>query len=95
MDIAFSRRFQTIIYFPAPNVDQRYELWTNSFKNLEIDKDVDFMDIANNHTLTGGSIINVLRFCSLAALRRGSRVVNDADIQEGISRELQKAGKTL
>lgn len=95
MDIAFSRRFQTIIYFPAPNVDQRYELWTNSFKNLDVHEEVDFMDIANTYNLTGGSIINVLRFCSLAALRRGSRVVNNADIQEGIRRELQKAGKTI
>lgn len=95
MDSAFTRRFQTIIYFPAPNPDQRYQLWKNSFKNLELDEDVDLELIANDHTMTGGSIINVLRYCSLAALRRGSESVAMADIQEGIERELRKAGKTM
>ncbi len=95
MDIAFSRRFQTIIYFPAPNSSQRLQLWENSFRGLEVDEDVDFPYIADRHNLTGGSIINVLRFCSLAALRRGSKSVNSADIEEGIKREMQKAGKTV
>jgi hypothetical protein len=95
MDIAFTRRFQTIIYFPAPNPDQRLQLWENSFKNLSLDEDVDLSLIANDHTMTGGSIINVLRYCSLTALRRGSHTVSMADIQEGIEKELRKAGKTM
>lgn len=95
MDIAFTRRFQTIIYFPAPNVEQRQQLWENSFKLVEKEEDVDFSVIANEYKITGGSIINVLRYCSLSALRRGSNAVSMDDIQEGIKRELKKEGKTM
>jgi len=95
MDAAFTRRFQSIIYFPAPNSEQRYELWKNSFKNLDIDDDVDFGAIANDYNMTGGSIVNVLRYCSLSALRRGSKTINLDDIQEGIKKELRKEGKTM
>ena len=95
MDIAFTRRFQTIIYFPAPNVEQRQQLWENSFKLVEKEEDVDFSIIANEYKITGGSIINVLRYCSLSALRRGSNAVSMDDIQEGIKRELKKEGKTM
>ncbi len=86
MDIAFTRRFQSIIYFPAPNSEQRYQLWKNSFNNLLLDDDVDFDWIANKYHMTGGSIINVLRYTTLAALRRGSEVVNMDDIKEGIKK---------
>ena len=95
MDIAFTRRFQSIIYFPTPNIEQRYQLWENSFKTVKKDKDVDFSIVANDFKITGGSIINVLRYCSLNALRRGSDSVAMEDITEGIKRELRKEGKTM
>jgi hypothetical protein len=95
MDTAFTRRFQSIIYFPAPNVEQRQQLWENSFKFVKKDQDVDFSVIANDFKVTGGSIINVLRFCSLNALRRGSNSVCMEDITDGIKKELRKEGKTM
>ncbi|MCH2022164.1 MAG: ATP-binding protein [Saprospiraceae bacterium] len=95
MDIAFTRRFQSIIYFPAPNIEQRFQLWENSFKTVKKDKDVDFSLVANDFKITGGSIINILRYCSLNALRRGSDSIAMDDITEGIKKELRKEGKTM
>lgn len=95
MDIAFTRRFQSIIYFPAPSVEQRQQLWENSFRNVKQDDDVDFSIIANEYKITGGSIINVLRYCSLSALRRGSDSIAMEEIHEGIKKELRKEGKTM
>jgi ATPase family associated with various cellular activities (AAA) len=96
MDIAFTRRFQSIIYFPAPNFEQRLKLWENAFKpGLQLSEDVDFNLIANTYQITGGNIINVLRYCSLAALRRESDTIEMEDIEEGIKRELRKEGKTM
>lgn len=94
MDIAFTRRFQSMIFFPAPNAEQRHRLWVNSFGKLQLAPDVDFHQIASEYVLTGGSIINVLRYCSLAALRRGAQQINMEDIREGVRRELRKEGKT-
>lgn len=95
MDVAFTRRFQSIIYFPTPNVQQRRQLWENSFKAVKVDQKVDFSVIANDYKLSGGSIINVLRYCSLSMLRRGAKAIEVEDIREGIKRELQKEGKTI
>ena len=78
-----------------PNLQQRYELWQNSFKNLKTEEDVDLKYYANKHSMTGGSIINVLRYCSLSALRRGSQKISNEDIKEGIKKELRKEGKTI
>jgi len=96
MDIAFTRRFQSIVYFPAPNYEQRLKLWQNTFEgNVKLDPDVDFQDLANDYKITGGSIINILRYCTLSALERGSEVVADMDIREGVKKELRKEGKTM
>jgi hypothetical protein len=96
MDIAFTRRFQSIIYFPAPNYEQRLKLWRNTFEgNMKLSNDVDFEHLASEYKITGGSIINILRYCSLSALERGSNAVAMEDIEEGIKKEMRKEGKTM
>jgi hypothetical protein len=96
MDTAFSRRFQSIVFFPAPNYEQRLRLWRNTFEgHVKLDADVDFTVLANDYKITGGAIINVLRYCSLSALERGSQIVCMDDIREGVKKELKKEGKTL
>lgn len=96
MDTAFTRRFQSIVYFPAPNYEQRLKLWRNTFEeNVKLDPDVDLQVLANDYKVTGGSIINVLRYCSLSALERGSREISMEDIREGVKKELRKEGKTM
>jgi hypothetical protein len=96
MDIAFTRRFQSIIYFPLPNYEQRLVLWRNAFAGgLQLDDDVNFEQLANDHPLAGGNIINVLRYCSLSALRRGGNKIFMEDILDAIKKELRKEGKTM
>lgn len=95
MDIAFTRRFQSMIYFPSPNEEQRQMLWENSFRTVKTAENIDFSIIANDHKITGGNIINILRYCSLSALRRGSEEICLDDINEGIDKELKKEGKTI
>jgi hypothetical protein len=51
--------------------------------------------LASDYKITGGSIINVLRYCTLSALERGSRTINMSDIREAVKKELKKEGKTL
>lgn len=96
MDTAFTRRFQSIVFFPAPNYEQRVKLWRNAFEGyVKLDEDVDFQLLANDYKITGGSIINVLRYCSLSALERGSKSIAMDDIREGVKKELRKEGKTM
>lgn len=95
LDEAFSRRFQSMVYFPMPRPQQRMQLWQNVFENFELDDDVDLWKIAKDHEVAGGAIINILRYCALSAIDRGERTINLEDILSGIRKELKKEGKTM
>lgn len=96
IDDAFSRRFQSIIDFPMPKQPERLKIWQNTFsKNTPLAADVDLELISENFEITGGSIINVVRYCSLLAITRKNHTIHQADITEGIRREFLKEGKTF
>ncbi len=57
--------------------------------------DVDLWKISNDHEMAGGAIINVLRYCSLAAIERKPPEIRQQDILLGIKKELRKEGKTM
>ncbi len=96
MDDAFSRRFQNMVYFTIPDAKQREILWKNAFSNKSIlDKNVLLDEIADKYEIAGGSIINVIRYCSLKALKRNDNIIKKNDIITGIKKELLKEGKTI
>lgn len=94
IDAAFLRRFQSIVYFPKPKADQRLKLWEKYFSgSFKIEADLE--SISKEYELSGGSIINVLRYCSIAAKKRNSDTIYSEDIYKGINKEYQKDGITL
>jgi ATPase family associated with various cellular activities (AAA) len=96
MDEAFTRRFQAMIHFTMPDAPQRLQLWQNAFAGVcELASDIDFAKIATDHELAGGAIINVLRYCALAAISRNERKVLRADLVAGIKREFRKDNKSV
>lgn len=96
IDEAFSRRFQSMIYFPMPDENQRMKLWENMFSSeVELDETCSLKQIAESYELSGGSAINVFRFGLLKAMSRESLKVTEADLIEGIRKEYQKYGRTL
>ncbi|MGA2889708.1 MAG: ATP-binding protein [Terracidiphilus sp.] len=96
IDEAFSRRFQSMIYFPMPSPAERLRLWRGTFsESSRLDDSVDLNQLASEFELSGGAIINVLRYSSLMALRQGKEKIRLHDIRQGIRREFRKSGKTL
>lgn len=96
LDEAFSRRFQSMIYFPVPGPDQRKRLWQQSFSSKSTLEDkIDLSDIARKYELSGGAIINITRYCSLMALKRNSHIILLNDLVTGIKKELLKEGKIV
>jgi AAA+ superfamily predicted ATPase len=95
IDEAFSRRFQSIIHFPMPDYAQRLRLWEDNFKfkPFRLADDVDLQALARDHELSGGNIINVLRYVCLKAVARHSDTIRAEDIQQGIRNERHKEGK--
>jgi len=94
IDVAFARRFESVIYFAIPRADERYQLWQRAFSSsVTLDAKLDLREIARKHALSGGSIMNVIRYVSLEALRRGDSTIRAADVHTGIAREFKKEGK--
>ena len=94
IDDAFSRRFQSIIRFNMPDSSQRLRLWRESFSSrCKLGSDVSLEEISSLYEMSGGSIINVVQYCSVLAYSRGDSTIRKEDILEGIRKEFLKEGK--
>jgi hypothetical protein len=94
IDEAFMRRFQSVILFPMPQAAERYRLWTEALpKQLVQDDDLDFAALAERHEVSGGTIINVIRYAALRSLVRGDHRLQAEDVDDGLRRELHKEGR--
>lgn len=96
IDEAFSRRFQSIVYFGMPNAKSRHSIWTNIFNGpLKPESKLDLQQLSRQYEISGGAAINVYRYGALKAMQRGSECILEEDIIRGIEKEFQKDGKTL
>ena len=94
LDTAFTRRFESIIYFPMPRQEDRARIWRQGFsKKARLDDSVDLNQVARDHVLSGGSVMNVIRFVSLQSLKNGEKSIGYDDLLQGIRREYAKEGK--
>jgi ATP-dependent 26S proteasome regulatory subunit len=85
-----------MIHFPIPSAPQRKKLWQKAFSDKCIlDADVDLDEIAQKFELAGGAIINVLRYVSLIAIKRGDIRITKNDLINSIRREFGKEGKIV
>lgn len=96
IDDAFLRRFQTVIEFSMPTAKERYDIWKKSISvKAKLAEDIDLIDIAEKYEITGGTIVNIVRFASLKALSSERNTIVLEDIIEGIRREFSKLGRHL
>ncbi len=101
IDDAFSRRFQSLVGFVKPDQGARLQLWTAALSGsgpngtpVPRDDTVDLHALAQNYELVGGAIVNVVRFATVSALRRGAAQVGQKDLLSGIAFEFRKEGRT-
>lgn len=96
IDEAFARRFQSVVRFRMPTPELRAELWKNSFSTRSVlHPSIDIDAISEEYEMTGASIMNVVQFCSLRSLARGSDEIVPDDLLEGIRREYSKEGRII
>lgn len=96
IDDAFSRRFQSHIYFPVPKYEERVQLWQKSFpKKITLDHQSDLHALAKQYELTGAHIMNVVQYACLQSYSRNETIISYRDIIEGIRKEYAKEGKFL
>lgn len=96
IDTAFSRRFQSVVYFPVPDPELRLLLWQNTLGQRFPEQHRPFLEkTAEKYELSGGAITNVVRFGAIQALQNGQSHISPEDLTIGIQKELTKEGKTL
>lgn len=96
LDDAFTRRFQSIVYFPMPRPTERRRLWEQSFPAaVQISPDIDIKRIADKYELTGSNIINIVHYCCLQALADNTNLITQENLLAGINREFIKENKVF
>lgn len=94
IDLAFSRRIQSVVNFPIPSIKQREILWKNALKDLVEIEEKDLKEIAKSYEIAGGSIKNIIQYAWLKAMHKDSQITLN-EILMGIRRELNKDGKSF
>ena len=96
LDEAFARRFQSLVYFPIPDAEQRHQLWTNTLNGkVRLAQGVDLRGLAEGFELSGGAITNVVRYAAINALQMQRGTICHEDLVSGVAKELRKEGKTI
>jgi len=96
IDEAFLRRFHSVVFFPMPKPAERRRIWANAFsEKATLEPSIDLARIADKYEMSGGTVMNVVRYASLKALSRNDVTILLTDIEEGVRREFMKEGKTM
>lgn len=102
IDEAFSRRFQSVIYFPIPEEDLRKTLWNNMLPTHWFAGDKEEEQIANKRELiqsvagqklTGGTITNIVRRCAIQMLANKKSRLDSQLLKSAIRKELYQEGR--
>lgn len=94
IDDAFMRRLKMLVEFPMPNQDERLQLWKRSIPaKAKLASTIDLNALAEDHELTGGTILNVIYYASLEALQRATNEILLPDILQGIKIEHSRQEK--
>jgi ATP-dependent 26S proteasome regulatory subunit len=89
-------RSDATIHFPMPKASERLRLWKDAFSSkATLEETIDLAKIADKYELSGGTIMNVVRYSSLKTLSRNGTTILLDDLEEGIRREFLKEGRTV
>lgn len=93
IDEAFSRRFQSIVYFPMPDAETRKVLWENMLPVSWTPADRrKVIEAISEFELSGGAITNVVRSCALSLLQSGNTTLDESVLKIAVRKEQMKEG---
>jgi SpoVK/Ycf46/Vps4 family AAA+-type ATPase len=95
IDAAFLRRLNFRVRFPAPEVEERMELWRRLLPpHTGLCDRVDYKVLAERFVMTGGHIRNAIVRAAVVAARQG-RVMEPDDLFAGAHLEYVEMGKVM
>jgi len=94
VDEAFARRFEHLVHFPMPRPNERLLIWKKGLPAAaSLEPGTDLAEMATRYELSGGMIMNVIRYASLQAISRDERVLRRQNLLDGIRREYAKESR--
>nr|WP_129734239.1 ATP-binding protein [Parabacteroides goldsteinii] len=91
IDEAFSRRFQSVVYFPMPTEELRAELWRKMLPKEWLGENAkELISIAAKTELSGGSIANVVRRCALFLVASKEKRLDMQMLRDALQKEQLK-----
>ncbi|WP_296703611.1 ATP-binding protein [Algoriphagus sp.] len=94
IDTAFIRRFNSIVYFPAPKAEERLMIWEKTIpKQFTLEDEKLLKELAERYELTGSHILNIIQYISLSSLENKDYTVSREMMIKSIKREMEKEGK--
>lgn len=94
IDEAFSRRFQSMVYFPMPDASARRQLWEKMMPVAWLPEGRgQLLDrLAEEYELAGGTMTNVIRRCALRLMVTKEAVLDPRFLLEAVKEEVRKEG---
>ena len=94
IDTAFSRRFDAIIEFPLPGVEERYRLWRSHLGSRAPNEQTCRL-LASYSDLAGGHIRNIVLNAAALSLQPPESPLAATHLLEALRAEYRKLGRTL
>ena len=90
IDDAFLRRFNAIIKFSKPTVEERMLLWKKAIpKTMAVNENL-LQQMANTYEMTGAQIVSAIVHASLLALEEKSDFLSQQNLLSGVRAEFDK-----
>ncbi|MFC4816463.1 ATP-binding protein [Flavobacterium sp. GCM10023249] len=90
IDDAFLRRFNSIIKFSKPTIEERLKLWMKAIPKSVSVESLLIEQLAAYYELTGAQIVSAVMHASLLALEEQSNVLSSENLLSGIKAEFDK-----
>lgn len=92
IDEAFSRRFQSLVYFPMPDEDTRCKLWESMLPQTWLPNREECIRKMADYELSGGAMTNVIRSCALYLIAVKASILEEHILMNAIRSEQVKEG---
>ena len=90
IDDAFLRRFNSIVKFSKPTIQERMQLWRLNLPKKVLVEEVLVEQLATHYELTGAQIVSVIMHASLLALENQTESFSKESLLSGIKAEFEK-----
>jgi len=96
IDKAFMRRFNSIVYFPMPDTNERLKLWQTFLPAKgKLSGDLPIADFARRYELSGSAIVQAIHYASLQAISKDGGHIGIEELLSGIRREYEKEDRVF